>query len=477
MNDTKTRYRTVSQFRTPAQFREYQKRLGIDLPFDDEIESGAGAPLAQPYTLKDGFQIGNRFCTHPMEGWDGTADGLPSEYTFRRWQHFGLSGAKLIWGGEAASVRPDGRANPNQLMIVEANLPAFISLRQALVDAHTQAFHDSSDLLIGLQLTHSGRFARPNRKDKQEPVIAYHHPYLDRKFGIAPDHPVISDRELEILAGEFVTAAALAAEAGFHFVDVKHCHGYLGHELLSAHTRSGDFGGSFENRTRFLRLVVDGIRKTVPGLRIGVRLSAFDTLPYEKDAAGVGVPAVPLEYRFAFGANPEDARLLDLEETKRFLDLLRDLDIELVNLTAGSPYYNPHIQRPAFFPPSDGYLPPEDPLVGVARQIQAARELKAHAPGLLLVGTAYSYLQEWLPNVAQAAVRGRGIDFVGLGRTLLSYWDLPADVLAGRPLDRKRLCRTFSDCTTAPRQGLVSGCYPLDETYKALPQPIKKAAI
>ncbi len=206
-----------------------------------------------------------------------------------------------------------------------------------------------------------------------------------------------------------------------------------------------------------------------------MRLSAFDTLPYEKDAeTGIGVPAVPFDYPFAFGANHQDARELALEETRRFLDLLVELGIELVNLTAGSPYYNPHIQRPAFFPPSDGYLPPEDPLVGVARQLQATAQLKAHAPGLLVVGTAYSYLQEWLPYVAQAAVRNGNVDFVGVGRMLLSYWELPADVLAGRPLDRKRLCRTFSDCTTAPRQGLVSGCYPLDDYYKALPQPIKK---
>ena len=475
MNDTKTKYRTVAQLRTPSHFQEYQKRIGIELPFDEVMQIGEAAPLAQPYYLKDGFRIGNRFCTHPMEGWDGTSDGLPTEQTFRRWRHFGQSGAKLVWGGEAAAVRPDGRANPNQLMIVEDNLPAFVSLRQTLIEAHSEAFQNTSDILIGLQLTHSGRFARPNRKDKLEPLIAYHHPYLDKKFGIAADYPVISDRELETLAGEFVTAAALAAEAGFQFVDVKHCHGYLGHELLSAYTRPGDFGGSFENRTRFLRLVTTGIRKQVPSLRIGVRLSAFDGLPYEKDTAtGVGTPAVPYEYRFAFGANPQDARQLALDETRRFLDLLVEIGIELANLTAGSPYYNPHIQRPAFFPPSDGYLPPEDPLVGVTRQIEAAAQLKAHAPDLLVVGTAYSYLQEWLPFVAQHAVRTGSVDFVGIGRMLLSYWDLPADVLAGRALDRKRICRTFSDCTTAPRQGLVSGCYPLDPYYKDLPQPVKK---
>jgi NADPH2 dehydrogenase len=136
----------------------------------------------------------------------------------------------------------------------------------------------------------------------------------------------------------------------------------------------------------------------------------------------------------------------------------------------GSPYYNPHLQRPALFPPSDGYLPPEDPLVGVARQLALTAELKRHRPSLALVGSGYSYLQEWLPHVGQAVVRSGGADFVGLGRLVLSYPELPADVLAGRPLDRKRLCRTFSDCTTAPRNGLASGCYPLDVFYKDRPE-------
>jgi hypothetical protein len=128
------------------------------------------------------------------------------------------------------------------------------------------------------------------------------------------------------------------------------------------------------------------------------------------------------------------------------------------------------VQRPALFPPSDGYLPPEDPLAGVARQILVTARLKAEFPDLALVGSAYSYLQEWLPHVAQRVVREGGADFVGLGRMVLAYPELPADVLAGRPLDRRRLCRTFSDCTTAPRHGLPSGCYPLDAFYAARPE-------
>jgi 2,4-dienoyl-CoA reductase-like NADH-dependent reductase (Old Yellow Enzyme family) len=152
------------------------------------------------------------------------------------------------------------------------------------------------------------------------------------------------------------------------------------------------------------------------------------------------------------------------------LRLLDALDIRWVCLTAGSPYYNPHVQRPALFPPLDGYTPPEDPLRGVARQIEATARLKREFPRLAIVGSGYSYLQEWLPNVGQRVLREGGADFVGLGRMVLAYPDLPADVLEGRPLRRKSVCRTFSDCTTAPRSGLVSGCYPLDPFYTTYPE-------
>src|SRR5213078_3910796 len=162
-----------------------------------------------------------------------------------------------------------------------------------------------------------------------------------------------------------------------------------------------------------------------------------------------------------------------LTEPVMFLSLLRELNIRLVNLTAGSPYYNPHVQRPALFPPSDGYTSPEDPLVGVARHIDATARLKRAVPSLVFVGSAYSYLQEWLPHVAQHTVRRGLTDVVGLGRMVLAYPEFPDDVLAGRPLQRKKICRTFSDCTTGPRLGLVSGCYPLDPLYTNHPDGIR----
>jgi NADPH2 dehydrogenase len=465
---TVTRYPRIAALKTADAFLRHGRQLGIDLPFDAAVETGPASPLAQPLEA-DGLRAGNRFAILPMEGWDGTLDGHPTDLTRRRWQRFGESGAKLIWGGEAVAVRHDGRANPNQLVIAERTLGDLAALREHLVETHAAHFGSTSDLVVGLQLTHSGRYARPSAAGPR-PRIAYRHPVLDKRLAITNDAACFSDEELDRLVGDFVRAARDAARIGFAFVDVKHCHGYLGHELLSASDRPGRYGGSFENRTRFLRSVVEGIRADAPGLRIGVRLSAFDMVPFRRGPSGVGEPDAPDEgYRSAFGFTPLGADG-SIDDSDSLLTMLASIGVFWVCLTAGSPYYNPHIQRPALFPPSDGYLPPEDPLAGVARQIQATAALKARHPELALVGSAYSYLQEWLPHVAHAVVRMGLADSVGIGRLVLSYPEFPADVLAGRPLKRNLLCRTFSDCTTAPRNGLVSGCYPLDRFYAARPE-------
>ena len=265
----------------------------------------------------------------------------------------------------------------------------------------------------------------------------------------------------------------LAQQAGFELVDVKHCHGYLLHELLTAIDRPGPYGGDdLAGRTRFLRRVVTGIRERAPGLGVAVRLSAFDMRPFAPGPGGTGVPAEEGRYHLAFGGDRTGLGI-DLTETHAFLDLLEELGVGLVSTTAGSPYYNPHVQRPAYFPPSDGYQPPEDPLVGVARQIAVTAELTRAHPGLTIVGSGYSYLQDWLAHAGQAVVAAGGADMVGLGRMVLSYPRLAADVLAGEHLDRGLVCRTFSDCTTAPRNGLISGCFPLDPFYKDHPQRVQ----
>lgn len=464
----KPKYKRVAQLKTANDFTEYLKTVGAEMPFHETLKSPS--PFEQSFSLASGKNIGNRFCILPMEGWDGTLDGKPTDKTKRRWHHFAISGAKLLWGCEAVAVQHEGRANPNQLLMNEKNHDEFKRLYDTLVKDHKEKFGNTDDLLTGLQLTHSGRFCKPNDTKKMEPRILYKHPVLNKKFHLGDDYPIITDEYIDRLIDDFVKAAVMAQQAGYQFVDLKHCHGYLGHEFLSAIDRDGKYGGSFENRTRFLRSIVEGIKSEAPGLEMGVRLSAFDWVPFKKGDDGTGVPEeFENTYKYAFGGAPTGEGE-DLTETFAFMDLLKTLGIQLMCITAGSPYYNPHVTRPALFPPSDGYQPPEEPLIGVARHIRITAEIKKRYPDLAIVGSGYSYLQEWLPYVGQQVLENDMTDFVGLGRMVLSYPEMPHDVLNGGALNRGKICRTFSDCTTAPRKGMFSGCFPLDPYYKEMPE-------
>ncbi len=468
----------MTSLKTVAEFRAHLAKLGVEIPCDETLDP---AMLAQPVdnVVINQKTIGNRFAIHPMEGWDGTTTGAPTDKVKRRWRRFGESGAKLIYGGEAMAIRPDGRANPNQLIINETNLTALTELRETLMKAHMERFGNTDDLVIGFQLTHSGRFCRPNDNATFEPRVAYRHPILDRKFKVTGDEQVLTDDEIPELIGDYVKAAQTARDAGADFADIKHCHGYLLHEFLGAHTRPGRYGGSFENRTRILKEIVSGIRADGNDIDLGVRVSAFDLVPHRPDSEqsklgklGPGIPEdFETPYPFQFGINHGDPTQIDLAETFQFVELCGHLGVKLLNVSGGSPYYNPHCQRPAAYPPSDGYQPAHDPLIDVARLLDAARQLYSQIPsGMMLIGTGYSYLQEYLPHVAQAAIRDGWADLVGLGRMVLSYPHLPADVLENGSLEKRLICRTFSDCTTAPRNGLPSGCFPLDKYYAKRPE-------
>ena len=499
----------VPTLKTVADFRNHVASLGINLPCEDQIATGSASPLAQRIdgATINGKRIGNRWAIQPMEGWDGTTTGGATAEVRRRWQRFGESGAKLIYGGEAMAVRPDGRANPNQLIIVEQNKKDLAELCEILLRAHKERYGTADDLVIGFQLTHSGRFCKPNDKFRMEPRVAYRHPILDRKFNVTSDAQVFADGEIEQLIECYLAAARIAWDVGADFVDIKYCHGYLLHEFLSAFSRPGKYGGSFENRTRIVREIVEGIRASGNRIEIGVRLSAFDLVPFKPDPAlsqpgklGPGIPedfSHCLPYRFGFGVSQSNPVEYDLTETFQFVELCAHLGVKILNLSAGSPYYNPHIQRPAAYPPSDGYQPPEDPLVGVARQINVVRQIAQQVKALsrstveagpavaastlqrfnvstpILIGSAYSYLQEYLPHVAQHVVRNGWTDMIGLGRMTLAYPNILADAVEKGALEKKFICRTFSDCTTAPRNGLISGCYPLDKYYAAKPESQK----
>ena len=461
-------YKKLTEFKRVEDLENYIKEQNISLGLAKENFAVAAAKEYK----NDNYTIGNRFAVLPMEGWDCEKDGSPSALTRRRWLRFATSGAKLIYGTEAAAVMHTGRSNPNQLWIAPHTVGKIKELVTEMRQVHKEKFGRNDDLRIGLQLTHSGRYSHPNKSDVLEPVTAYSNPLLDKKFHCSKDN-VASDEEIKKISAAFVEAAILAKEAGFDFIDFKHAHGYFAHELLSAIDRPGIYGGSFENRTRFFRETAAEIKKRVPDLEISARLSIFDIIPYEKGPNSYGKPMDwdQEKYPYAFGSDITGRQMDEnLTEVVKFVKVLQDAGVKLICATIGSPYYNVHMQRPAYYPVCDGYLPMEDPLYNVSRHIKAVAKLKELCPDIAIVGSGYTALQEFFPHAATYALENNLADFIGLGRMMISYPEIFSDILEGKELNRRLICRTFGDCTNAPRNGLVSGCYPLDHFYKEMPE-------
>jgi NADPH2 dehydrogenase len=434
------------------------RRFGLDMRFSEDF-----APLFRPVQIGP-YRVGNSFCIQPMEGCDGMVDGQPDDLVFRRYDRFGAGGAKLIWG-EAAAVVEEGRANPRQLLINEQTAPGLGKMLQICRQAHRQAHGNEDDLLVGLQLTHSGRYSY------RKPLIAVHDPILDPRTGIDPTNPLLDDEYLKRLVDHYVRAAKLAHQLGYQFVDVKQCHRYLLSELLAAKTRPGPYGGSLENRTRLARDIITAIRAEVPGLMIATRINVYDCIPYQMKTGGeIGEPcphALPLEC--AWGTNPHNPLEPDLAEPIAWIAELVQLGVALVNISMGSPYATPHVIRPYEYPPPDGYTTPEHPLIGVARHFRLTAEIQRAFPNLPIVGSGYSYLQEYLVHAGAANVRDGRATFVGVGRATLAQPDFVRQLQEHGKLDRKRICRTFSYCTALMRSKhnelgqFATGCPPFDK--------------
>jgi NADPH2 dehydrogenase len=433
----------------------------VDLTCDDEIRL-----LAQPVAIA-GRVAGNRMAVHPMEGCDGTLDGRPGDLTFRRWRRFGEGGAKVIWG-EATAVSPEGRANPRQLLLNEDTAPDFRRLLEETRRAHRRRFGRSDNLLVGLQLTHSGRWSH------LRPVLAHHAPgvdavtWLDRARGerLPLDYPLVSDAELEVLGERYVEAAVLAARTGFDFVDIKQCHTYLLNELLAARSRPSRYGGSFDNRCRLVLDIVREVRARVGrDLLLATRLNIYDGVPYREDVGS------PVPYEEGWGVDARDHSRPDLSEPIRLVGLLKEQGVRLVNLTMGSPYFNPHIGRPYERPPIDGYPSPEHPLLGVERHAIAAAAMQRAHPDVVMIGTGYSWLRHFALNVGEASVRAGRISIVGLGRGALAYPDFAADVLSTGGMSPAKACLGVSYCTALMRAKsnklgqFPVGCVPRDRLY------------
>ena len=421
------------------------------------------------------FTVGNSIAIHPMEGCDATLDGRPDELTNRRYERFARGGAKLIWF-EATAVCPEGRANPRQLLINRKTLKDLASMLALTRRAHLEEFGTTDDLLEPLQLTHSGRYSVPQR------IIAYHNPLIDQKTQTPADYPVISDDRLEQLEDEYVEAAKLAVEAGFRAVDVKATHGYLVNELLGARVRPGPYGGSLENRTRFLKNVLGKIRAALGDrLILCVRLGCFDSVPYQRDSAtGNGVPLdYTTPYPHGFGVDPNNPLKEDTAELKTVVGWLKDWGVKLLNVSLGCPYYNPHVTRPFERPDEGNYEEPEHPISGVDRHFRIAGELQRTFPDLPIVGSGYSWLQIYAPHAAAKNIAEGNASFFGIGRNSLAYPDFARDVLQRGELDERRVCKTLTYCTFLMRQKdhplgqFPTGCPPFD---KSVYGPIMKEA-
>lgn len=291
------------------------------------------------------------------------------------------------------------------------------------------------------------------------PLLVRHVPFLDDPAGVDGAHPRVSDHELDRLQEVFVDASRLASLAGFDGVDVKACHGYLLSELLGAFTRDGRFGGGLENRMRFLLETVERIQAEVPGILVTTRLNVYDGLPHP----------------YGFGVARDGSTEPDLTEPLVLLERLGVLGCAIVNITMGMPARDPHPGRP-FNRAVPGSPPaPEHPLVGVARFMGLTGTLQSALPDLPLVGTGYSWLRHFFPNVGARAVKGGKVSLVGVGRMAFAYPDFVRDLGEGGVLDPRKSCVGCSGCSELMRMGLGSGCVVRDGDVYQLPRRREKA--
>jgi 2,4-dienoyl-CoA reductase-like NADH-dependent reductase (Old Yellow Enzyme family) len=446
-------------FRVRGELQQEIDDRGLAIALLDDV-----GPLAAPLVAGP-LRLSNRLAVHPMEGCDGNLDGTPGELTFRRWRRFAEGGAALLWG-EATAIIPAGRANPRQLLISRETAPSLRRLLDETRAARRARFGTTEGFVVGIQLTHSGRWSVGG------PIIVQHGDAIDAVKG-CEGQAVLSDAELEELQERFVDAAALAGEIGFDFIDIKQCHTYLLNELLGAKTRPGAYGGTYERRTRFVREVFARIRARLgDSIALATRLNVFDGVPFVMSRDGRGAPAShDLPYCHGWGTAEDDPLSPDPEEPIRLVGDLRELGLTLVNVTMGSPYYNPHFGRPFERPPVDGYTPPEHPLVGVDRHFRLAEAMQRAHPELPVIGTGYSWLRHYALQAGAANVSGGRVSMVGLGRGALAYPDFAVDALEQGGMARDKACIGVSYCTALMRAKhnnlgqYPTGCVPRDARY------------
>ncbi len=399
--------------------------LGLQLDHSENMEL-----FSKPVKV-NGFTIPNSLAVHPMEGCDGTTDGSPDELTLRRYDGFAKGGAGLIWL-EATAVVPEGRANPRQLWIHEDNISDFQRMGEEIYKNSYEA--SGVRPVCVLQLTHSGRFSKPY--GKPAPIIAYSSPY----FKETGDEHVITDDELEKLEEDFEQAAYLAYKAGFDGVDIKSCHKYLMSELLAGFTRKGRYGETFEGRTRLLTNIIKRVKNRLgSNFIVTTRMNAYDGF----------------KYPYGWGTDKEDYNKLDLDEPMKLIEILSQSGVELINLTMGTPYYSPHINRPFNM---GGYVPPEHPLTGITRLINGIGQIQKAFPEIAVVGTGYSWLRQFAPFVAAGTLENENAKLIGFGRQAFANPSFAKDILTASPRLKEKSCLACGKCSDIMKAGGQAGC-------------------
>ena len=406
------------------------------LPLSEDV-----SPLYKPLAL-GAKTAPNRIAFQPMEGTDGTETGAPGALTIRRYERFAKAGPGLIWF-EAVATVPQGRASAHQLYLREDNLDEFKRLTD---DIRETCLRENGYVpVLVMQATNSGRYSKPT--GAPDPMIAYNCPPLEDTP--LPASRILSDEQLRRFEEAFGVTARLSQRAGFDGMDVKCCHRYLACELLSAYTRPGEYGGSFENRTRLLRNGILAAKAYEDSsFMVTCRLGIYDGYAYP----------------YGFGVSPESGLTPDLTEPIRLVRELHDTyGLDMVNLTMGNPYATTHVTRPF---DKGKYQPDEHPFIGLDRMIHGIGTVKKAVPEMTVFASAPSYLRRYADLYSAGAIEQGLCDGMLFGRMAFADPDFANEIIRDGRINPKRVCMTCGSCGDLIRAHKPTGCVIRDpETF------------
>ncbi len=384
----------------------------------------------------------NRIVYQPMECNDGDAEGKPTELTLKRYRALAEGGAGII-NVESLTFTYESRARKNQLKISEETATAFERLVREMKEVNPNP-------LIIFQINHSGRVSG----SAFSKVVSLY------PTGDSSTH-ILTDQEIEQIGENFVKAAVLSKQVGADGIDFKHCHGYLCGEMLRpANTRSGPYGGRFENRTKFFRETTEKIKKAVGDDRflIGVRYSFYE-----------GIPG-------GFGTSGPEEVVEDLFEPLRFARMIQEMGMDFINVSAGIPALTPEIVRP-----TKNY--PE----GVYRHFGWTKMVKKLV-SIPVIGSGYSYLRDGKNDLkepdpskksifywAEKNLRSDSVDLIGIGRQTLADPQFAQKALSGN-VDQIHFCTACGGCSVLLRSQVEVGCTVYNEYYKEVLRRIRKGS-